>query len=226
MTSLVGRTTPGIQRVGDTVRRPTGAHSEFVHAVLRHLEARGFTGAPRYLGAEPGVEIVSFVGGEVPQELGWFSAAQFTAAARLLRELHDATCDFDGLASHQVICHGDVSPCNSVFRDGLPVAFIDFDAAHPGTRREDVGYAAWLWLDLGDSDLDPTAQGRRLGEFVTAYEAFDSRDAIPAVLDAQAELSSRLGAPPTTREWAESCRRWSIANRAALAAGLASAAPA
>lgn len=222
MTSLVGRTTTGIQRIGDTVHRPAGAHSEFVHAVLRHLEARGFAGAPRYLGTERGVEILSFLPGEVPQELGWFSSDQFTAGARLLREFHDLTSDFEGLGSQEVVCHGDVSPCNFVFRDGLPIGLIDFDAAHRGTRRQDVGYAAWLWLDLGNADYEPTAQGRRLREFIDAYGAFDWLDALPAVIDAQTELSLRAAAPQGTREWAEGCRRWSTANGAGLTAGLTS----
>jgi aminoglycoside phosphotransferase (APT) family kinase protein len=107
-----------------------------------------------------------------------------------------------------------------VFRDGLPYAFIDFDAAHVGDRRADVGYAAWLWLDIGNADLDPFQQGRRLGEFVVAYDA-DLVDAVPAVIDAQTELSRRHGSPTSTREWASQCLRWSNDNRMALEAGLA-----
>jgi hypothetical protein len=222
MTFLVGRTTPGVRRIGDTVCRPTGPHSEFVHALLRHLEARGFPGAPRYLGNEAGnVEILSFIAGDVPQDLGAFSTSQITAAARLLREFHDATIDFGGRGSHEIVCHGDVSPCNCVFRDEVPIAFIDFDTAHPGERRQDVGYAAWLWLDLGNPDQDPDAQGRRLGDFLDGYGAFDVLDALPAVIDAQRELSQRPGAPAGTQEWALACMRWSTENRAAMAAGLA-----
>ena len=36
---------------------------------------------------------------------------------------------------------------NVVFRDGLPVALIDFDIAHPTTRRYDVVNALWYWAD-------------------------------------------------------------------------------
>jgi len=43
----------------------------------------------------------------------------------------------------EVICHGDVAPYNCVFRDGRPVAFIDFDTAHPGVRIWDLAYAAY-----------------------------------------------------------------------------------
>ena len=39
-----------VVRVGDTVRRTTGPWTPAVHALLRHLEARGFDAAPRVLG--------------------------------------------------------------------------------------------------------------------------------------------------------------------------------
>ncbi|TDC77495.1 aminoglycoside phosphotransferase family protein, partial [Actinomadura sp. 7K507] len=39
-----GDVSEGVVRVGDTVRRPLGAHSPAVHGVLRHLEAVGFDG--------------------------------------------------------------------------------------------------------------------------------------------------------------------------------------
>jgi len=59
-----GRQTTGIVRIGDTVRRPLHRNSEFVHALLRHLEAVGFDGAPRLLGIdEHGREILSFIEG-------------------------------------------------------------------------------------------------------------------------------------------------------------------
>jgi hypothetical protein len=220
----VGRTTRGVERVGDTILRPRQEHSEFVRALLRHLEARGFPGAPRWLGSDSaGREILEFVPGHVPPELGSFSADQLKEAARLLRGIHDASLGFEALGTHEVVCHGDASPCNCVFRDGLPYAFIDFDAAHAGDRREDIGYAAWMWLDIGNEDLDPVRQGRRLGDFAIAYGTTEFSDTILAVMDAQTELSARDGTPASTREWAKQCLRWSNNNRAALETGLASA---
>lgn len=217
-----GRTTHGIERVGDTIRRPTGPHSPFVHALLLHLERRAFAGAPRYLGRDSaGREILSYVPGDVPVNLGAFSSEQRAAAAHLLRELHDATLDFPDRDVCEVACHGDASPCNCVFRDARPIAFIDFDAAHLGSRRDDVGYAAWLWLDIGNEDWDPVEQARRLGAFVTAYGKLDLADAVPALVDAQTELSQRTGAPSATQAWAGQCLRWSIQNRVELEAGLA-----
>jgi hypothetical protein len=168
-----------------------------------------------------GREILSYIPGDVPVDLGVFGPEQLTAAARLPRELHDATLDFPARGACEVACHGDPSPCNCVFRDARPIAFIDFDAARVGSRRDDVGHAAWLWLDLGNEDLDPVRQGQRLDEFVTAYGKLDLADAVPAVVDAQKELSQRPGAPPATQGWAGRCLCWSIQNRVALEAGLA-----
>jgi hypothetical protein len=77
-----------------------------------------------------------------------------------------------------------------------------------------------MWLDIGNADLDPSQQGSRLGEFVVAYDA-DLLDAVPAVIDAQTELSRRRGSPKSTQKWATQCLQWSNDNRVALEAGLA-----
>ena len=214
-----GRTTAAVVRIGDTVRRPTGPHSAFVHRVLEHLATRRFVAAPTFLGIDDrGREIVSFIAGDVPRDLGLYSDRQLTAAAALLHRLHDATADFASTKPGEVVCHGDASPCNHVFRDGLPVALIDFDAAFVGARRDDLGYAAWLWLDLGDPDIDAGEQGRRLAVFVDAYGAPRS-DAIDAVLDAQAALARRASRPEV-RDWALACRRRICSGRTALAESL------
>jgi hypothetical protein len=46
-TVMPGGRTAGAIRSGDTVVRPGGSWTPAVHAVLRHLEAVGFDGAPR-----------------------------------------------------------------------------------------------------------------------------------------------------------------------------------
>lgn len=146
-----GVSTVGIVRVGDTVRRPMTERSVFVHDVLRHLELREFDRAPRFLGIDTkGRAMLSYVSGTVPHQVGGFQKAQWLAAARLLRRFHDATVDCELKGECEIICHGDPGPGNCVFRDGMPFALIDFDSAHPGKREEDVGYAAWMWLHIGN----------------------------------------------------------------------------
>jgi Ser/Thr protein kinase RdoA (MazF antagonist) len=208
-----GRSTTGVVRLGDTVRRPASSRSPFIRHVLRHLEAREFSGAPRFLGVdEGGRDILSYVPGVVPAELGEVDESQCIAAARLLRELHDATTDCELKGSGEVICHGDPSPCNCVFVEGVPRAFIDFDDAREGDRADDLGYAAWLWLDFGNGELSAEDQGRRLAEFALAYDPRARWDVPGMVLAAQERVIQRPGAPSATREWAGECKVWTLDN--------------
>jgi hypothetical protein len=145
-----------------------------VHGLLRHLEARGFDGAPRFLGVDDrGREIVTFIDGDVgayPLPAYMWSDEVLDGAARLLRSLHDATLGYvasDGAAwqfadpdptRHEVICHNDVAPYNTVFVDGRPRALIDFDTAGPGSRIWDVAYAAYTFVPL--ASFVPRTDGR------------------------------------------------------------------
>jgi Ser/Thr protein kinase RdoA (MazF antagonist) len=215
-----GRTTERVVRIGNTVRRPVTARAPFVHGLLRHLEMRRFRGAPRFLGIDTaGREVLSFLPGSVPPELGHFSDAQLMSAARLLRQLHDATADYPGRDGHEVVCHGDASPCNCVFVDGVPSAFIDFDEAHPGSRHEDVGYAAWLWIGIGNPDLAADLQGRRVADFFQSY-GLNAADAVSSIIAAQGALAERTDAEGV-REWANNCRAWVESHRAVLSAAIA-----
>ncbi len=185
------------------------------------LEAHGFGAVPRFLGIDgAGREILSFLPGSVPDELGDFTSQQLAQAARLLRAFHDAAALTDLVLGDQVVCHGDFSPCNCVFVGELPVAIIDFDTAHVGRRLEDLGYAAWLWLRLGDADLAPEFQARRIAAFFEAYGTPDAGAALTAIVDAQRELARRSGAPQATIAWAKSSRDWVTNNAQALAAFL------
>jgi Ser/Thr protein kinase RdoA (MazF antagonist) len=50
----------------------------------------------------------------------------------------------------ELVSHCDYCPGNVVFRDGLPVALIDFDLAHPTTRLYDLANALWYWAPFRD----------------------------------------------------------------------------
>ena len=120
-----------------------------------------------------------------------------------------------GPARFEVICHNDLSPCNFVFRAGIPVAMIDFDTAAPGTRRMDVGYAAWGWLDLGNADIAAAEQRRRLRLFVTAYGEQLAVDTIKqAILDRQEVLAAEgeSAGKDAMARWARDCRGWTLQN--------------
>jgi aminoglycoside phosphotransferase (APT) family kinase protein len=159
-----GRVTTGVVRVGDTVRRPVGAHSAYVHQLFRLLENRGIGSVPRLLGIDEwGRETISFHEGWVPPNLEWrrWRDDQLASAARIVREVHDATAGSDLAGDAEVVCHGDLSPCNFVFVHGEPRFLIDFDRAHPGSRKSDLAYMAWSWLiGVEDEAHAPTFEAR------------------------------------------------------------------
>ena len=73
----------------------------------------------------------------------------------LLRAYHDAAATFPWAGREwcyttrdpvETICHNEVFPSNTVFRDGVPVALIDWDIAAPGPRAWDLGWTAWRWV--------------------------------------------------------------------------------
>ncbi len=184
-----GRITPGVVRISDTVRRPAGPRTA---ELLRLLEARGFTGAPRYLGQDDqGREILSYLDGWVPDRFQRWQNAQVAAFGVLLRAFHDAT----RTAPNRVTCHHDPGPNNTVFRNDLPVALIDFDTAEPGSPLEDLGYAAWTWCIASKYD-DPTRQAAQVRVLADAYAATQLQR--HALVDAILERQSR-----NVRFWTE-----------------------
>jgi hypothetical protein len=214
---LTGRVTKGVVQVGDTVRRPPRPHAEFIHALLNHIAEAKFTGAPRFLGVDDeGRDILTFIPGDVPKDLGWHADRTLSAAASLIRRYHDATIGLLPVPSlFEVVCHNDLSPCNCVFVAGEPVALIDFDAAAPGTRRSDFGYAAWLWLDLGNTDIAAAEQRRRLRLFADAYDpTFNIASVKQAILDRQQILTAEGSVTGKTAmaRWARDCCNWTQQN--------------
>jgi aminoglycoside phosphotransferase (APT) family kinase protein len=168
-----------------------------------------------------GREMFTYVDGEVPRDLAFHDDATLRAAATLIRRFHDLAAEVlssSERATAEVVCHHDLSPCNFVFRDGVPVAIIDFDAAAPGMRVADVAYAAWLWLDIGSPDVDAAEQRRRLLVFLQAYGPIDVAVVVDAMLERQASLAREgeqaVGA--AMAEWAAACLGWTQTHRAVL----------
>jgi hypothetical protein len=197
-----------VVRVGETVRRPTGPYTETSSQVLRHLEAVGFDGTPRFLGIdEQGREVLSYVPGDVP--LPSFPAWSMTddvlaEVAVLMRGFHDATRSFDRAQVEtwpdeltdpdggDVICHNDVCPENVVFGDAHPTTLLDFDFAAPGRRVWDVAMAASMWAPLADPAMRFTHPPgldavHRAAVFVRSYgmEHFTAEEFVAAVDEAK-----------------------------------------
>ncbi len=172
-----GRMTVGVVRVDDTVRRPAQPTSPFVAALLGLLAERRFTAAPRHLGRDAaGRDTFSYIDGVVHPSWRRHRTEDVAAAGTLLRAFHEATRGSDLAGNCEVVCHHDPGPNNFVFRDGAPVALIDFDMAAPGDPIEDVAYAVWAWCLSSRPDRQPIArQVRQVRALIDAYDLDDER---------------------------------------------------
>jgi aminoglycoside phosphotransferase (APT) family kinase protein len=188
--------------------------------LLEHLAALGLDLAPRYLGVdELGRETFTYLEGDVPDELDdRFDDRTLVAAGRLVRRFHDATAGSALAEGREVVCHNDLSPCNFVFRSGEPVALIDFDAAAPGQRLDDLGYALFLWLNLGTDGPGAVEQARRISVFSQAYGVSAGADIVSAIVAAVAANIERLRADSRFAdiEWWQAQLDWINEHRAAL----------
>jgi aminoglycoside phosphotransferase (APT) family kinase protein len=113
--------------------------------------------------------------------------AQIVAAAQVVRLLHDATEGSKLAGSEDVVCHGDLTPCNFVFVDGVPGWVIDFDAAHPGSRKSDLAYMAWMWLIGVEDEAESRPLGYRLRQVRLMLDTYglEERDGFAAAIRAR-----------------------------------------
>jgi hypothetical protein len=181
-----------VHRVGDTVVRDAGPWTPTVHALLRHLEDVGFSGAPRLVGSgfdAGGRERLTFIEGELMHP-GPSTLDGVASVGALLRQIHTATGSFRApvdtvwypwfgrrLGSRpQVIGHCDVTPWNIVARDARAVAIIDWERSDLVDPLVELAQACWLNAKLHD---DVVAQreglpsvderGRQLRAIIDGY---------------------------------------------------------
>jgi hypothetical protein len=204
--------TSGIVRRGDRLLRPMGSWTPAVHEYLRHLEAAGFDGSPRLLGIEGDREVLTFIDGDVANDPQWQpgrghrlppyarTGLALRGAAELIRRLHRAAYGFrPTITSYrfhpcppragEIVSHGDLGPWNTVYRHGVPVAFIDWDAAQPVEPLADLASAAWTFVplappgQLAEAGFEPLPDlAARLRMFLDAYGLTD-RTAILLALE-------------------------------------------
>ncbi|MER5184993.1 phosphotransferase [Streptomyces sp. NPDC002896] len=180
-----------VVRVGETVRRPASARTQFVGHVLDLLEAHGWSGAPRYLGRdEEGREILSYLDGHVAwerqQPAAVVSDESLARVALLVREFHDLTAGTELAGAYEVVCHNDLSPKNTIYRPMggalRPVGFIDWDLAAPGDRIHDVAHVCWQYLGLGPEVADVADAARRMRLIADSYQLSERRDLVSTIL--------------------------------------------
>jgi hypothetical protein len=216
-----GRINAGVVRIGDTVHRSVGPWTPTIHAFLRHLEERGYRGAPRVLGFdEQGREMLTYIDGVVASSSSWtrghgnkvpedaLTDDALVETAYLIRELHDASAEFRPdapvwrehaypMLPGEIVCHSDLGPHNTVYRGGLPVAFIDWDGARPNEPLLEFGMAAWWHVPLMDDSYcaemgfaESPDRPRRLRLFADAYGA-DGDELFEAVREAKQREAER-----------------------------------
>ena len=210
-----GSMTPGVVRVGDTVRRPTGPWTPAVHAVLRYLEEVGFEGVPRVLGIdEVGREVLTYLPSDPTPS--WSDVA-LVATARLVRRLHEALADFvppeDAVwrlppvgryAPGGPIGHNDLCPVNTVYADGVPYGFFDWDLAGPARPQYDAAAAAIGYVAIRPDQYwprpgcpEPPDRPTRLRLFCDGYGVGDRLgflDTIVTFLEEELHETVELGA--------------------------------
>jgi hypothetical protein len=156
------------------------------------LKKVGFAASPRLVGTglDPGgSETLTFIDGEFTQPGPW-SLEGATALGGLLRDLHEATSTFRPPAAAvwfpwhgrdlgdpvKVIGHCDVAAWNIVARDGMPVAFIDWETAGPVDPLVELAQLCWLNAKLyddiaaGQEGLPPVAD--RAGQLAAIVDAY------------------------------------------------------
>jgi hypothetical protein len=164
-----------------------------------------------------GREVLTFIDGEVLADPAWQpgrptpwpkwaqSEDCLVESARLLNALHEASRSFvppdtavwrqhacPGLGPNEIVCHGDAGPHNTVYRQGVPIAFIDWDAIRPNHPLVEFGNAAWHFVPLGDNAYfeesgfpGPPDLGERLALFAREYGVTDRSEAVWALHQAK-----------------------------------------
>jgi aminoglycoside phosphotransferase (APT) family kinase protein len=77
-------------------------------------------------------------------------------------------------APGRIVGHIDVCPENTVFRDGIAVAFIDFHFAAPTDPALDLAHLLRMWVPLGVAH-DPSSSGAAHGSTAQTSPSTASR---------------------------------------------------
>ena len=203
-----GRT--AVVRRGTVVHRRSGPWSGSVLQLLRHLQAVGFAGAPRVVGAGfdgLGRETVSFLDGWTAHPRAW-PPDRLPEIGVLLRRLHEATRWYAPAPDARwqpwfgrrlgtgpsIIGHCDVAPWNLLARDDAGMALIDWETAGPVDPLVELAQACWLNAQLHDDDVAAVnglaAPAERAGHVRLIADGYElDRDGRRMLVDLMIELA-------------------------------------
>ncbi len=213
-----------VVRVGDTVRRARDAGSGFAARVLAYLESAGYPYAPRFLGVDDcGRDILSYIPGRTTDHPGQRADGAYARGGAMLRRLHETTAGHRLAAGRECVVHGDPGPFNTIFREGLPAAFIDWSSCRPGDRLDDLGYLAWTWCIQSQGHVPIAEQARHLRELRDGYGDIEPEILLAAMIGSQTrivDLETANADNPrhsaARRQHAKTAIAWATADRALL----------
>lgn len=217
-----GRNTPGVVRVGDTVRRPRTANSDFVAELLEQLTGTNL--GPRFLGIDTANrDVFEFIDGHASDHPSTRASDAHLTATRMLRRLHDATSGTQLAGDAECVIHGDPGPYNTIFVDGTPRTFIDWDGAGPGQRMWDLSWLAWTWCIQHLGTVPILDQAERVRQVADTYSGVDGRALLQAIVDRQnlvervaMEKLARLSAADRASSPHQLTVTWAAGDRALL----------
>ncbi|MBM7774999.1 hypothetical protein JOD54_005203 [Actinokineospora baliensis] len=212
-----------VVRIGDAVHR--APRSDYAAEVLRHLESVGYEYAPRHLGVDDqGRDVLSYIPGETTDHPSQRAPGAYARAGMMLRQLHEVTANHPLARDHPCVLHGDPGPFNTIVRDGLPIAFIDWTGCAPGAPLDDLGYLAWTWCVQAVGNVPIADQAAHLRELRDGYGEVAPDDLLAAMLASQSHIvdaeTANLHEPtlsPTRRAHARRAITWAESSRAMTA---------
>jgi Phosphotransferase enzyme family len=198
-----GNLTHRVVRIDDTVRKPATAATPSIEAFLTHLNAAGFSAAPKTLGRDGlNRHVTEYIPGKLRSTLPPMTHLELTRIGRLIREFHDISESFipPGDAQWNVaippdredlIIHHDLAPWNLI-QNGDRWVFIDWDNSGPGSRLWDLAYAAIGFVPFESKGL-PSRDTPRLRALVDGY-AFnrEQREQLPQLIVSRARSMHAL----------------------------------
>lgn len=213
-----GRSTVGVVKINDIVCRPHKPESDFANSFLIFLEMQNYSYSQRYLGCDNfGRDKYRYIQGEVPVEIGKTNIDQLCRFMEIVREFHDVSTRFT--SSGRVICHNDLSPCNTVFVERMPVAIIDWDCVAEGERWEDLTYIVWLWINIGSHKRDQIDIFGQMKQSLHAYGAnretlYNFADKMILRMDkVMSNMSTDNYQYERTKDWVDFSKIWVYENR-------------
>lgn len=151
-----------VYRLGNVVRKQRGVWWDATRQVLNHLESVAYPWSPRILAESDQTVDLSYIEGKtIPATLdGGSSPDLLQEIGRRTRQLHDVLDGFRlrpgsttvswpvAPPGDTIMCHNDLSPWNTVLKNGTFRGFIDWDLVSYGTREWELAWMCWRWAPI------------------------------------------------------------------------------